>query len=76
MIKTKLERAVATMQKQYSFKNYINKNHYAPLFNVVAAYVKDNLSELNLYSSSVDVDALTSWINIKNVMGERLMKQI
>ena len=48
------------MQKQYSFKNYINKNYFDPLFNAVATFIKNNLSELNLYSNSVDVDALTS----------------
>jgi len=48
------------MQKQYSFNNYINKNYYDPLFNAVANFIKNNLSDLNLYSNSVDVDALTS----------------
>ena len=48
------------MQKQYSFKNYIIKNHYNPLFDAVASFIKNNLSELNLYSNSVDIDTLRS----------------
>lgn len=46
------------MVQQRSFQKYVSKNHENDLFDAVASFVSANIDELELWSSTIDVDNL------------------
>lgn len=46
------------MVQQRSFQKYVSKHHENDLFDAVASFISDNIDDLELWSSTIDVDNL------------------